>query len=578
MFIKGEVLMSKISRREFLKCSAAASAGLMLSSCTRTSSDYADLIMQNGKIITIDPEGSIVDALAVKDGLITAVGKVGDIQDLMGPKTEVVNLDGKTVTPGLVDSHIHVVQYGKQTWGGFTDIRYPNVRNKDDLIRVISEAVSQVKEGEWISGNQGFMLPIQEAPDRWELDELAPNNPIYLKHMGGQYAVVNSYALKLAGIDKDTPNPALGKIRKDPDTGEPNGFLGHYTAQALIGNLAPGWGERSDQDLMDDIVRGQMDCLKVGYTSGQDVIVSSTRDVAAYEDVWQARDLKMRMYLMQYVSSPDHAREQMKAAKKIQSGMLTFGGWKFAMDGGGSAGTALMYDTGMAMSKAAYPFYHQETVNKMVTVMHQEGYQVSFHCVGDRAIDMAIDAIEAALLEKPDENHRHRIEHLLFPTNDALHRIKDLGIIVSTQPNWVSMLSDAYQKVSNEETMKRMIPLRTLVDMGIPLAFGCDVPATPFIEPNWSFAGAVTRTTFMDNVYNPEQAISMEEALRIHTLGSAYASFEEDVKGSLEPGKAADLVVWSHDLLTLDPKVDLVDLEPLSTYVAGKPVFTKETG
>jgi predicted amidohydrolase YtcJ len=283
------------------------------------------------------------------------------------------------------------------------------------------------------------------------------------------------------------------------------------------------------------------------------------------------------MYLMQYVSSPDHAREELKNAKRTDSAMLKFAGWKFAMDGGGSAGTALMYDTSMPMSKGAYPFYHQETVDKMVSTMHGEGYQVSFHCVGDRAIDMAINAIEAALKEKPNANHRHKIEHLLFPTDEALQRIKDLGIVVSTQPNWVSMLSDAYQKVSNEETMKRMLPIGTLLDMGIPLAFGCDVPATPFIEPNWSFAGAVTRTTFMDNVYNPDQAITMKDALRIHTMGSAYASFEEDVKGSLEVGKVADLVVWSHDLLTLDPKVDLVDLKPLSTYVAGQEVYSAES-
>jgi len=569
--------MSEISRREFLKLSAAASASLALASCGNKNNSYADLVLQNGKIITVDAKDTIVESIAVKDGLIEAVGKNSKIKAMIGPKTKVVDLSGKTVTPGLVDSHNHIVQYGKQTWGGFTDIRFPNVKSKDDLMLVLSEAVGNADDDEWISGNQGFMLPMSEAPNRWELDAIAPNNPVYLKHMGGQYAVVNSYALKLAGIDKNTPNPAAGKIHKDPDSGEPNGFLGHYTAQALVGNLAPGWGERSEQDLMDDVMRGQMDSLAVGYTSGQDVIVSSTRDVQAYENVLKSKNLKMRMYLMQYVSSPDHAKEQLKAAKRINKGMLKFAGWKLAMDGGGSAGTALMYDTSMPMSKGSYPYYHQETVNQMVTVMHQAGYQVSLHCVGDQAIDMAINAIEAALKEKPDDNHRHRIEHLLFPSEEALDRIKDLGIIISTQPNWVSMLSDAYSKVSNEETMKRMIPLRTMLEMGIHLAFGCDVPATPFIEPNWAFAGAVTRTTFMDNVYNPEQAITMMDALRIHTLGSSYASFEENDKGSLEPGKAADLVVWSHDLLTLDPKIDLVDLKPLSTYVAGRAVYEAET-
>ncbi len=569
--------MSEVTRRDFLKLSAAASAGLVLASCGKRFNNYADLVFQNGHIITVDSRNTIADALAVKDGLIQSVGNSADIQPMIGPNTQVLDLGGKTVTPGLVDSHLHTVQYGKQTWGGFTDIRFPNVSSKDDLMRVVTEAVAQTEEGEWIAGNQGFMLSLSDAPDRWELDAIAPDNPVYLKHMGGQYAVVNSYALKLAGIDKDTPNPAAGKIIRDSDTGEPTGFLGHYTAQALVGNLAPGWGERSDQDLMDDIVRAQMDCLAVGYTSGQDVIVSSSRDVEAYKNVWKAKDLKMRMYLMQYVSSPAHAKEEVLAAKKISSAMLKFGGWKLAMDGGASAGTALMYDTSLPMSKVSYPFYKQEVVNQMVTVMHQEGYQVSFHCVGDQAIDMAIDAIEAALKAKPDSNHRHKIEHLLFPTTDALQRIKDLGIVISTQPNWVSMLSDAYIHVAGEEAMARFVPLRTMLEMGIQLAFGCDVPATPFIEPNWSFAGAVTRTTWQDNIYSPEQSISMMDALRIHTMGSAYASFEDDIKGSIELGKVADMVVWSHDLLTLDPKVDLVDLKPLSTIVAGQIVYEAET-
>ena len=192
-------------------------------------------------------------------------------------------------------------------------------------------------------------------------------------------------------------------------------------------------------------------------------------------------------------------------------------------------------------------------------------------------MSMAWNAIEAALNAEPKSDHRHKIEHLLFPTSEALQRIKDLGIIVSAQPNWISMLGDGYKNVSNDETMARFMPLRTMLEMGIPLAFGCDVPATPFIEPNWSFAGAATRTTWNDNTYNPDQVISMADALRIHTMGSAYASFEEDAKGSIEIGKAADMVVWSHDLLTLDPKVDLVDLKPLTTIVAGQVVYQADT-
>jgi len=553
----------------------AASTGIALGARPgRVDRQRADLVLLNGHIITVDANDTIAEAVAVSDGVITQVGASNHVRRHIGPATQVIDLQGKTVTPGLVDSHIHILYQGKQDWEGFADIRLPNVTSKDDLLRVISEKAATLSEGEWVSGNQGFLLPLDQAPDRWELDAVCPHHPVYLRHMGGQYGIVNSMALAAAGIDASTPNPPGGVIVKDPETGEPTGMLNHYSAQNLVGRLAPGWGPRTDEELQEDIKRAQEQCLGVGYTSGQDVIVGSSRDVDAYRQVAMDRELKMRVYLMQYASSAAAAREALLAAQRFKSPMLTFGGWKLAVDGGLSAGTALMYDTSLPMSERSYPYYEAETMNQMVTIMHQAGYQVSFHCTGDRAIDMAIDAIEAALIASPRANHRHRIEHLLFPTPRALERIRDLGILVSTQPQWISMLGDGYANVSNDETMARFMPIRTMMDMGIPLAFGCDVPATPYIEPNWAFAGAVTRTTWLENTYNPEESITMTDVLRIHTMGSAYASFEEDIKGPLEVGKAGDMVVWSHDLLTLDPEIDLIDLKAEMTIVAGYVVYT----
>ena len=570
----------EISRRKFIGLSAAATAGLVLTACAGRGepsllpgASEADLVLMNGKIITIDPKDSIVQAVAAKDGLILSVGTNDQVTESIGSKTNVIDLKGKTVTPGLVDSHIHVLPFGKQAWEGFTEIRYPYVRSKEELLKAVQEKAKTLPKGEWISGNQGFLLKLEDAPNRWELDDAAPDHPVYLRHMGGQYAVVNSLALEIAGVDKSTPNPYGGKIVKDANTGELTGMLNHYSAQNLVGNFATGWGPRTDKELMNDVKRGQQLCLEAGYTSGQDVIVSSDRDVQVYKSVAKDHGLKMRLYLMQYVTSPQAAKEALKNAQHFKSGMLTFGGWKLAMDGGYSAGTALLYDNSLQGSRNSYPYYQQNVVNQMVTVMHKAGYQVSFHCTGDRAIDMAINAIEAALKEKPKENHRHRIEHLISPTKEALQRIKSLGIVVSTQPQWISMLADGYNKVTDKITMDKFMPLKTMKEMGIPLAFGCDVPATPFVEPNWAFAGAVTRTTWMENTYNPDEKITMQDALRIHTMGSAYASFEEDVKGSLEVGKVADMVVWSHDLYSIDPMTELIDLKAETTIVAGQVVY-----
>jgi len=582
--IKGAENMERpnkeISRRKFIGMAAAASAGLILSACSQPNKSLlpsieseADLVVQNGKVITVDPENSITQAVVAKDGLIIRTGTDEDIKPYIGPKTVVIDLKGKTITPGLVDSHIHVLPFGKQTWDGFTEIRFPYVKTKEQLLQTVADKAKEIPDGEWISGNQGFLLPFSDAPDRWELDEVSLDNPVFLKHMGGQYAVVNSLALDLAGIDKNTDNPYSGIIAKDPKTGEPNGILSHYDAQVMVSRMVKGWGPRTDEELMADVKRGQQLCLAAGYTSGQDVIVSSSGDVEVYKKVHQDHGLKMRIYLMQYVTTPQAAKEDLLNSERYKSGMLTFGGWKLAMDGGLSAGTSLMYDTSLPASMLSYPYYRQETVNQMVTTMHKAGYQVSFHCTGDRAIDMAINAIESALKESPREDHRHRIEHLIFPTEEALQRIKDLGIVVSTQPQWVSMLGDGYKNVTDEKTMERFMPIRTMMDMGIPLAFGCDVPATPYVEPAWAFAGAVTRTSWMDNTFLLDEAISMQDAIRIHTIGSAYASFEENTKGSIEKGKVADMVVWSKDLLTLDPKTELVDLMVDTTIVAGQVVY-----
>jgi len=562
----------KLSRRDFLKISGTTAAALALAGCEFGGNrGRADLVLLNGKVITVDDKDSISQAVAVRKRKILKVGANEDVTNLIGENTQVIQLDGKCVTPGLVDSHIHVLYFGKQAWEGFTEIRPPTVNSKESLLETLIEKAAQIPVGEWISGNQGFLLPLSDVPTLEELDAVTPDHPVYLKHMSGQFGIVNSKALVLASVDASTPNPTGGVVVKNPDTGEPTGFLSHYSAQNLVGRFAPGWGDRTEEELYADLLRGQELCLAAGYTSGQDVIVGSARDVAIYRQVAESGDLKMRMYLMQYVPSAKVAKDEIENAEafKIED-MLTFGGWKMAVDGGGSAGTSLMYDKSLATSNRSYPYYDQEVLNKMVTRYHKEGYQTSFHCSGDLAIDMAINAIEAALEAKPDSDHRHKIEHALWPREESLKRIRDLGIHISTQPQWISLLGDAYNKISNQETMDRFMPLRSILEMGISLSFGCDVPATPVLEPNWAFAGALTRTTFTENIYNEDQALTMKEALRIHTMGSAYASFEEKIKGSIEKGKLADMVVWSHDLYSLDPWNDLKDLKAETTIVDGE--------
>jgi len=537
-----------------------------------SSETNADLILVNGKIITVDAQDSIAQAVAVKDDKIIQVGTNEAIRALIGPNTKTLDLKGKTLTPGLVDSHIHVMYYGRQFGKEYLNIRFPEVKSKADLLRVIYQRANQMPKGEWISGNQGFQLQPGETLNRLDLDKVAPQNPMYLRHSSGQFSVVNTAALNVAGINKNTPNPYGGKIVKDPVTQEPTGVLLHYPAENLIGKYAKGYGDRTESELIEDVKRGQEICLSAGYTSGQDVIVSLPRDIEIYKKVAESNQLKMRIYILLYVNSEDQAVQFARMIKPFKTDMLTFGGWKLALDGGSAAGTTLMYNKNLSISNRSYYYHEPETLKRIVKTLHNTGLQISFHVVGDEAIDQALDAIEAAVRESPRENHRHRLEHVLYPTRQALERTRKLGVVYSMSPQWISWFGPAMKQATDDETMARFMPLRTIEEMGIPTAFGCDVPASITHDPRWAFWGAVTRRGKSGYIPCAQECLSLKQALRTHTMGSAYAAFEENIKGSIEPGKLADMVVWSHDFYSMAPR-ELNDLKAEMTMVGGKIVY-----
>ena len=569
--------MGNFNRRSFL---AALAGGMAVLSTPRgyatdarsapaAIAGEADLILLNGRIITLDSGDAVAEAVAVRNGRIAAVGATQDIRALAAAGTRVIDLGGKCVTPGLVDAHLHVMYYGQQFRPGLLDIRFPKARSKEDLLRLVEMRAMDTPRGEWIVGNQCFTMDVGNAPNRVELDAVAPHHPVYLRHNSGQFAVVNSLALLAAGVDRNTPDPLNAKIGRDPTSGEPNGLLFHYPAEYLVHRHIPGYSSRSEADRLNEARDGQRRALAAGYTSAQDVIVYTLEDISIYRRLAREGGLKMRLYLMKYLASEQQASMLLPRVPRFKDEWLTFGGWKLAVDGGPGAGTSLMYDRGLRIANRSYPFFDQATLDRIVLRAHRTGLQVAFHATGDRAIDMAINAVEAALNASPRDNHRHRIEHLQFPTWQALERTKRLGMLVSTSPQWITFHADGLRRMTDEATMERFFPLRTMMEMGIPVAFGCDVPATIMIEPKWALIGAVARTTRSGYTPAPEQRISIRDALRMHTLGSAYASFAEQIKGSIEPGKLADMVVWSHDIYTASPR-QLAELTPLTAIVDGK--------
>jgi predicted amidohydrolase YtcJ len=531
----------------------------------------ADLILYNGKIITVDPQDHIYQAAAVKDGKILQVGDDAEIKLLAGPRCKMIDLKGKTVTPGLIDSHYHMMYYGQQFWEGYLNIRHPDVSSKADLLRVVSEYAKQLTKDAWISGNQGFHLQSDEALDRFDLDPITPQNPVYLRHGSGQYSVVNSLALEIAGIDSLTPNPHSSRIIRDAN-GHATGVLSHYPAENLVAQHATGYGDRTEEQKIEDIERGQELCLQAGYTSIQDVIVGSYNDIMLYKKYAESGKLKVRLYTMLYINTEEQANYFAQSYQPIDTGRFTFGGWKLAMDGGFAAKTILMYDKSMYASNLSYPYFDQDEFNRIVTTLHNTGLQVAVHVGGDEGIDMVITAFEEAMKANPRPDPRHRIEHGLFPATAALQRMKDSKIILSTQPQWIAWHGDAYSETTNQQTMNLLLPLKTMLNMGIPIAFGCDVPASIYQEPKWAFHGAAFRRTSSGVFLQTQERLSMPEVLRIHTMGSAYAGFAENTTGSLEPGKYADLVIWSNDLYNVAP-ADLMNLESEMTIVNGEILF-----
>ncbi len=541
---------------------------ILLISAQVLSMEQADLILINAKVITVDAQDHISQAVALAKGQILAVGKEKEIRALAGPQSKVIDLRGKTVTPGLVDSHYHLLYYGMQFWPGFVNIRLPEAKNKAALLQLVREHVKELKKGQWLSTNQGFHIGPGESLDRWDLDKAAPDNPLYLRHFSGQYAVVNTAALKIAGIDASTPDPVGSKILHN-SKGEPTGVLSHYPAENLVAKFCPGYGDRTPETAQEAIARGQELCLQAGYTTIEDVIVSNLQDIEAYQKFADSGKLKVRVYIMLYCHSEEQANRYVKAIKPFKSDKLIFGGWKLAMDGGPAAGTTLFYDKNCLGAKIAYPYYPQPALNRIVKLLHDTGLQVAVHVGGDEGIDMTLTAFEEAMKANPRPDPRHRIEHGLFPTPQALTRMKNGQVILSTQPQWIVWHGDGYRMAATDAIMENFLPLRTALKMSVPLAFGCDVPASPWQEPKWAFAGAVLRRNKANAPMSPEEKLTMQEALRVHTMGSAYAAFLEKEIGSLENGKKADLTVWSHDLYSMKPD-EWINLKAVMTIVDGQ--------
>ena len=524
---------------------------------------WADLVLMDGNIITMDSSQPSAEAVAVTKNRIVKVGTNEEISRWIGKDTKIINLRGRTVVPGLIDSHIHVGDFGKfLMW-----IDLKDVNSIEEMQQRIRERAQKIPEGRWLIGSGWDQARFVEKryPSFRDLDEASPDNPIVLYHECGRVCVVNSKALELAGVTKGTRSPSGGKIEKDAETGEPTGIL-RENATDLVWKKIP---EPSEAEIMEGASLACKKIVEAGVTSIHWIVASST-EISIIQKLRADNKLPLRVYII----APANILDQITSSDSLLGSDNTDSnlGVKVFVDGSLAARTAALREPySDNLQTRGQLLYSQEELDALVVKVHKAKFRLVMHAMGDQAIDMTLTAIEKALVEAPRKNHRYRIEHASVLNKEFIQRIKKLGIIVSVQPKVVISDFSVWSAVDRlgSERARWLYPLKTLINEGIRVAGGSDCPMEP-LSPLLGIQAAVTREFF------PEERITVDEALRMYTVNAAYASSEENLKGSIKEGKLADLTVLSGDPRKTPPS-KISDINVDMTIVGGKVVYQKLT-
>jgi len=540
----------------------------------------ADLVMRNGNVITVDAKDTIAEAVAVRDGIIVGVGTNEDMEPLIGKETKIMDLRGETVVPGFIDSHTHNVHIGEFRYN-FKLLNMAAELNPSiaDVQRKIRERAKETPKGNWIGGRYFDPNGLKEGrwPTREELDACAPENPLMITIRGGHACVVNSKALELAGITRDTPNPEGGIIEKDPLAGEPTGVLRDVP---IMKTIVP---QATLEDVKDGLALVSEEYVKTGVTSTGDAgATDRPESYRAYQGAVAEGRLKTRTYLM--IHEDFYRKNDLGLRTGFGNDRLRLGPVKLLVDGSIQCFTCAFYEPYITKDTRGLEGlrYTQERLNEIVAESHSLGYQVAIHAQGDYGITVAVNAIEHAMQKNSRPDPRHRIEHTLCPRMEDLKRMKDLGIIANFYLFHPWFWGD--QHINNfigKERADKMVPVKTAMKMGIVSCAHSDCPVcTPNdpvwpANPLWGMWCAVNRKTRSGADIGPGEKLTPMEALRAYTINGAYASFEEKIKGSIEPGKLADMVVLSHSPLEVDPW-EIRNISVKKTIIGGEIVYEKE--
>jgi predicted amidohydrolase YtcJ len=549
----------------------------------------ADLVLVNGRILTVDAADSVAQAVAVAGGRIVAVGADADIRSRIGRGTQVIDLQGRTATPGLIDTHVHFSEVDALY---SVELGDTSVTKMDDVLQRVAAQVAKTKPGEWVRGrgwDEG-KLAERRYITAADLDKVAPDNPVWLEHTTGHYGVANSYALKMAEIRQDTKDPPAGTIDRDA-SGRPTGVM-KEAAQGLVERLMPPYTREQQREGLLKIVA---DFNKEGMTGAKDPGIRPEKwDL--YNELLRDGRLTVRVFaLWSGARAVDRNAEVIARVESnprppasLGDGLLFSGGVKMFMDGSGGARTAWMYtdwnrnrsdvDTG----NSGYPALPPDAYRTIVTALHDRGIHVSTHAIGDRAIDWVVDTYDRMLAAKPTRGLRHGIIHDNTPTDHAidvmarLQRDFDAGYPES-QAEFTWWIGDNYAGNLGPVRSLRLNPFRTYTSRSIRWAGGSDFPVTPYAARYGLWSSIARKTlngTYGATPFGTAESVDVRTALRSYTAWAAHQMFLDDRIGTIEPGKDADIAVWNKNLYDV-PTDELKDLVCELTMLKGKIVYRR---
>lgn len=537
----------------------------------------AALVIKNAKIVTIDKDNPRAEAIAVKDELIIAVTSNSKIEQyIVEGTTKVIDAGGKLLIPGFNDAHIHFMSGGQ----GMMNLDFRYVHDVESIKQMVADKVEHSKPGELIRGGgwEHETFPDKKWPTKEALDEVAPNNPVVLSRADGHSVWVNSYVIKQSGITKDTSNPPNGTIVKDPKTGEPTGIFKEGASRLLKITSSVKLTPEERQARSDKALELALDAARrCGVTSIQQLNGGYDR----FQKFKDADKLTCRVTFNMAIPRNEAGLKRLDELRQRfpqANNWIRFGYLKVFIDGTLGSGTALMFEPFEDdPTTSGLPMMPYEEFERLIVAADAMGFQTGTHAIGTKGNNWVLNAVEKAQQVNGKRDARHRSEHAQILIDSDIPRFTELGVVASMQPTHCITDKRFAEKRIGLERCKGAYAWQRLLDAGAKIAFGTDWSVEP-IDPMEGLYGAVTRKDRAGEEgegWFPDQKLSMEKAIKLYTLGSAYAEFMEDRKGMLKVGYLADMVIMNQDLMTI-PHDQIMKTKVDYTIVGGKVVFQRE--